>query len=70
MTDAEGALLANLTAAALPLAAQLAVATLYLLLYWYWSRTAFTRVDAAARAWLGHRLGVEVVSPPIETRAA
>lgn len=61
MTDAEGALLASLTAAALPMAAQIAVATVYLLLYLYWSRTAFRHVDAKARAWLGDRFDVEVV---------
>jgi len=61
MTEAERALIRNLTAAALPLAAQLIVALIYVVLYWCWSRRWYGRVDAAARAWLGRRLSLDVV---------
>ena len=61
MTEAERALIGNLTTAALPLAAQLIVALIYVASYWYWSRRWFARVDTAARAWLGRRLSLDVV---------
>lgn len=61
MTDAERALIANLTAARLPLAAQIVLGAVAVLGYWYWSRTASARVDAAARTWLGARIGATVI---------